>query len=192
MRSKTAGRVITAAGIVLLAAAAVMFAGRLYEKKQNGMDISEAAQRIEKLLPERSAGIAEERENAAMAAIEIDGKDFVGLLEIPDRNIKLPVAASWGTSDFSFRPARYTGSVYNSTLIIGGKYAEGNFDFIDSLEPGEEITFTDMFGFVFDYTVEKISHSDNADTETLKSVGGALTLFVKKDSRFLIVRCTDS
>lgn len=192
MRSKTAGRVITAAGIVLLAAAAVMFAGRLYEKKQNGMDISEAAQRIEKLLPERSAGIAEERENAAMAAIEIDGKDFVGLLEIPDRNIKLPVAASWGTSDFSFRPARYTGSVYNNTLIIGGKYAEGNFDFIDSLEPGEEITFTDMFGFVFDYTVEKISHSDNADTETLKSVGGALTLFVKKDSRFLIVRCTDS
>lgn len=192
MRSKTAGAVLTVAGIVLLAAAAVIFSLRLYARSKNDIDPSEAAERIEKLLPERSAGIAEERENAAMAAIEIDGKDFVGLLEIPDRNIKLPVAASWGTSDFSFRPARYTGSVYNNTLIIGGKYAEGNFDFIDSLEPGEEITFTDMFGFVFDYTVEKISHSDNADTETLQSGSSTLTLFVKKDSVYLIVRCSDA
>ncbi len=192
MRSKTAGAVLTVAGIVLLAAAAVIFSLRLYARSKNDIDPSEAAERIEKLLPERSAGIAEERENAAMAAIEIDGIDFVGLLELPDRNIKLPVAASWGNSAFSFRPARYTGSVYDGTLIIGGENIEDNFDFVGSLDPGEEVVFTDMLGCEFHYTVEKISHSDNADTETLQSGSSTLTLFVKKDSVYLIVRCSDA
>ncbi len=192
MRSKTAGAVLTVAGIVLLVTAAVIFSIRLYARSKNSIDPSAAAERIEKLLPERSAGIAEERENAAMAAIEIDGIDFVGLLELPDRNIKLPVAASWGNADFSFRPARYTGSVYSGTLIIGGEYSENNFDFVDSLDPGEEIIFTDMLGCVFHYTVEKISHSDNADTETLQSGSSTLTLFVKKDSAYLIVRCSNA
>ena len=54
---------------------------------------------------------------------------------------------------------------------------------------GEELTFTDMIGRVFRYTVRKICHADNARAETLADSESALTLFVKKNGAFLIVRC---
>ena len=72
------------------------------------------------------------------------------------------------------------GSVYDGTLIVGGRSEDGNFDFIDQLDAGEELTFTDMIGRVFRYMVRKICHADNARAETLADSESALTLFVKK------------
>lgn len=115
-----------------------------------------------------------------MAAVEIDGIDVIGLLELPGRGIKLPVSAEWDSSEQSFRPARFMGSVYDGTLIVGGRSEDGNFDFIDQLDAGEELTFTDMIGRVFRYMVRKICHADNARAETLADTESALTLFVKK------------
>ena len=59
----------------------------------------------------------------------------------------------------------------------------------EQLDAGEELTFTDMTGRVFRYTVRKICHADNARAETLADSESALTLFVKKNGAFLIVRC---
>ena len=75
------------------------------------------------------------------------------------------------------------GSVYDGTLIVGGGSEDGNFDFIDQLDAGEELTFTDMTGRVFRYKVRKICHADNA-AETLVDSESALTLFVKKMELF--------
>lgn len=86
-------------------------------------------------------------------------------------------------------PGYEEGSVYDGTLIVGGGSEDGNFDFIDQLDAGEELTFTDMTGRVFRYTVHKIRHADNAKAETLADSESALTLFVKKNGAFLIVRC---
>ena len=119
---------------------------------------------------------------SSLAAVEIDGIDVIGLLALPGRGIKLPVSAEWDSSEQSFRPARFMGSVYDGTLIVGGHSKDGNFDFIDQLDAGEELTFTDMFGRVFRYTVRKIRHADNARAETLADSESALTLFVKKRS----------
>ena len=127
--------------------------------------------------------------NVPESYVEIDGIDVIGLLELPGRGIKLPVSAEWEGSEQSFRPARFMGSVYDGTLIMGGRSADGNFDFIDQLDAGEELTFTDMTGRVFRYTVHKIRHADNARAETLADSESALTLFVKKNGAFLIARC---
>ena len=122
--------------------------------------------------------------NVPEGYVEIDGNDVIGLLELPGRGIKLPVSAEWDSSEQSFRPARFMGSVYDGTLIVGGRSADGNFDFIDQLDAGEELTFTDMTGRVFRYTVHKIRHADNARAETLADSESALTLFVKKMELF--------
>lgn len=122
--------------------------------------------------------------NVPVGYVEIDGIDVIGLLELPGRGIKLPVSAEWDRSEQSFRPARFMGSVYDGTLIVGGRSEDGNFDFIDQLDAGEELTFTDMTGRVFRYTVHKIRHADNARAETLADTESALTLFVKKMGLF--------
>lgn len=189
MRSKIIGAVSILAGAALILTSTVMLTVRFREKQATAVDVAAVISKIEKILPERNAGIIEQRTNSDMPALEIDGTDFIGLLELPGRNISLPVSNSWGNKDFGYRPARYTGSIYDGTLVIGGRYEAGNFDFADKLDIGEEITFTDMTGGVFRYTVEKITHSDNAKTETLTGGDGELTLFVKKESTFLLIHC---
>mgnify|MGYP000149897526 FL=1 len=189
MRNKVLSVIAFSLGILLIAASAALFAARQIQKVKTEVDIPTVVKKIEKTLPERSAGVIEKRTDNTMPSIEIDKTDFIGLLKLSGRNIKLPVGAKWDGSEFGFRPAKYLGSVYDGTLIIGGKYAADNFDFADKLDTGEEITFTDMTGKVFRYTVDKISHADNAKTETLTDKDYELTLFVKKKSTFLIIRC---
>ena len=189
MRSKGVSIFLVTLGAVLLAAAAALLGMHMTQEKQAAAGIPSLVKKIEAALPERSAGIMENRANSTMAAVEIDGVDVIGLLELPGRGIKLPVAAEWDSSQQGFRPARFTGSIYDGTLIVGGSSEAGNFDFADQLDAGEEVTFTDMTGKVFRYTVRKINHADNAKAETLADAEDTLTLFVKKNGTFLIVRC---
>lgn len=74
-------------------------------------------------------------------------------------------------------------------LCSGAKKSGHNRHNAEQLDAGEELTFTDMTGRVFRYTVHKIRHADNAKAETLADSESALTLFVKKNGAFLIVRC---
>lgn len=187
MKRKALSILCVLLGALLIGAAAVFFAVRQAEKKQNAAELPGIVEALEAVLPERMAGIIEQRTDSTMPAVEIGGLDVIGLLELPDRGIRLPVAAQWDGSGGGFRPARYTGSVYDGTLIIGG--SSDSFDFVPLLDAGEEITFTDMTGSVFRYTVRKISHADNARAETLADAEDMLTLFVKKNGTFLIVRC---
>ena len=189
MRNKTLSILCVILGTLLLGAAVVFFTVRQAEKKRSAADLPLMVNALEAALPERTAGVIEQRTDSTMPAVEIGGLDFIGLLELPGRGIRLPVAAQWSSSDLGFRPARYAGSVYDGTLIIGGSSEADNFGFADQLDAGEEIAFTDMTGSVFRYTVRKVSHADSAETDTLADPDDALTLFVKKDGRFLIVRC---
>ena len=173
--------------IVLAAAGAIVIFLKDSGKK---IDIDRAVKLLEAAMPadeKRSVGLIEERSDNAMPAYDIDGTDFIGLLELPRLGVKLPVAAEWNSSLFAFRPARYSGSVYDGTLVIGGKYESGNFDFADKIDVGEKIEFTDMCGRVFGFTVKKISHADGIDADTLD--GSELTLFVKKNGGYIIIRC---
>ncbi len=189
MRNKPFPVIAILLGIALIAASSAFIAVRFIQKNQSSEKLSETVEKIEKCMPEASAGFIEERSDTSMPAIEIDGRDYIGILELPGRTLKLPVAANWSSSGLSFRPAKYIGSVYDGSLIIGGRYEEGNFDFADLIDAGEEVTFTDMTGKKFRYTVAKINHSDDAKTETLADSDYQLTLFVKKESTFLIIRC---
>ncbi len=189
MRSRVIGAVSIVIGVALLLTSAVMLTVRFREKQAASVDVAAVISQIENILPERYAGIIEQRTNSDMPALEINGTDYIGFLELPGRSIKLPVGSLWGNSDFGYRPARYTGSVYDGSLIIGGRYDDGNFDFADKLNAGDEVTFTDMTGGVFRYTVEKITHADNAKTETLTETNCELLLFVKKENTFLLIQC---
>lgn len=146
MRTKHFSVIAILLGIALIAASSAFIAVRFIQKNQSSEKLSETVEKIEECMPETSAGFIEERSDTSMPAIEIDGRDYIGILELPGRTLKLPVAANWSSSGLSFRPAKYIGSVYDGSLIIGGRYEEGNFDFADLIDAGEEVTFTDMTG----------------------------------------------
>lgn len=181
--------VLIIAGCVALLVSAVLFIGRIAEQKKTEARLSELAQQIEELLPKKTDGSIEERGDYTMPVLEIDGYDFAGLLEIEAYGIKLPIFAVWQEHDTAKRPAVYMGSVYNGSLIIGGRNTEKQFSFISRLSGGEKISFTDVQGRVFFYTVSAVKHSENINAEILTDSQYALTLFVRVNGAYLIARC---
>lgn len=82
MRSKELSILLVALGVLLLGAAAILFVVRQAQDKQRTADIPSLIEKIEAALPECSAGVIENRADSAMAAVEIDGIDVIGLLEL--------------------------------------------------------------------------------------------------------------
>ena len=151
----------------------------------------ETADRLGAILPERSPGIPGEYADAAMPSLELSGKDYSGLLEVPAWGVKLPIADQWNPDMVLFTPCRYYGSVYDSNLILGGGNQPGQFDFCGKIDIGEVLLVTDMTGAEFRYAVSRVDRAGTVDSEKLLEGDWALTLFVRDgyDNKFILVRC---
>ena len=152
---------------------------------------SQAAKQIEALLPQRSQGMAGSYADAVMPVLELGGKDYVALLEIPLYGLTLPVANQWDSSELSAGPGRFYGSAYDHSMVIGGGDYPGQFDFCDRIEYGTYITVTDMTGALFTYEVCDVDRSSHAETPWLLDGDGDLTLFCRDtySMEYLAVRC---
>ena len=153
-------------------------------KKAKGV-AAEIAQR----LPSRTAGVPGEIPDPQMPVLELDGKDYVCLLDVPAFGVTLPVQMNWSQWELLQTPCRFWGSSYDGTLILGG--SSGQFDFCGKLDLGHRIIITDMQGREFSYEVCHIERSGNAQYERLAHSDYPLTLFVKEAyaNRYILVRC---
>ncbi len=87
-----------------------------------------------------------------MPVIEIDGYDYIGVLQIPSLDLTLPVY-SHGHPALQIAPCRYEGSAYDGGLVIAGHNFDSHFGNLSRLEPGDEIRFIDLSGHTFTYAV---------------------------------------
>lgn len=126
-----------------------------------------------------------------MPVLEIQGEDFIALLEIPSYGKKWPVCGIWDKGKVTLYPCRFCGTSYNGTLIIGGYDQPGQFDFFDTISNGATVTVTDMTGCKFSYVVECVERSTSADSEVLIDDNADLTLFVRDVQllEYIILRC---
>lgn len=147
--------------------------------------------KMEALLPERTPGIPGTAPDSGMPVLEMEGEDYAALLEVPAFGIVLPVADQWDGSNLLASPARFFGSVYDNTLIIGGTDDPQQFGFCDEIEHGAQITVTDMTGARFAYTVCGIARADHAEASWLMDKECDLTLFCRSASslEYIAVRC---
>ena len=88
---------------------------------------TEAAHRLQMLTAEPIAGVIGDYAHEEMPRLELSGRDYIGLIELPEYGVSLPVAADWDTGLFPFRPACYSGTLYSGTLVIGGSGGEDCF-----------------------------------------------------------------
>lgn len=141
---------------------------------------------IQQLIPNRQPAIPEQYSKMNMPVCEVEGSDYCALLCVQKLGIDLPVANIWG--DVQITPTRYSGSVYDDIMIIGG--SEQHLGFVTQLDLGDKITVVDMLGGEFNYTVSKIDRANAIDEEKLDSEHPLIIFTYKaKEKKYIIVRC---
>lgn len=86
----------------------------------------------------------------------IEGRRYIGILNIPSLELELPVCSQWDYSNLQKAPCRYVGSVYKDDMIICAHNYDKHFGQIKNLKYGAEVTFTDVDGNVFKYEVLEV------------------------------------
>ncbi len=183
--------VLMAIGATLIVLSVALYAFSqlsLKKSKENALKITEE---LLALMPEVWDSVPEERQNTAMASLEISKESFIGIIEAPAYGTALPVCAEWDSSQVSKYPCRYTGSIYSDMLIIGGSDNEGQLDFIDEISNYDEVTFTDVSGMRYTYTVTDIRKTKDVTTENLTSKDADLVLFARNTYSldYTVIRC---
>lgn len=181
--------------MIIIGALAVIFAAGafVYIDITEGQRYDKAIASVDKIMtaiPEVEKRVPTERGNNMMPSLEIDGENYVAVLEFPAYRFTMPVVATWHSSYIDSVPCRYKGSVYDNTLVIGGSDTEGQFDFAEELEVGDFLYLTDMSGGQYRFAVEAINHANEISEEKFKTEYD-MTIFVKSsgNSEYLLIRC---
>lgn len=94
---------------------------------------------------------------------------YIGILEIPDLGISLPViGGEWSYNKLLQAPCRYSGSVYKDNLVIAAHNYDSHFGNIHHLESGSDVYFIDTEGHVFEYEVGWLDTLKPSETEVMK------------------------
>lgn len=178
-------------GICLILASFLLMIGFQIRMELGTRKCEAIVTEMESLLPDRTAGVTGLDLYAGMPVLEIDGVDYAALLEIPVFDIALPVANRWDSGKLSNAPARFAGSAYENTLVIGGADHRGQFAFCSRIDHGVLVTVTDMTGAQFTYTVVRVDRADHAESQWLMAEDYDLTLFChdSDSGNYIAVRC---
>ena len=57
-----------------------------------------------------------------MTTVEVEGRDYIGVLSIPAVERELPVMAQWSYAGLKIAPGRYSGTTYGDDLVICGHH----------------------------------------------------------------------
>ena len=188
MKIRASLRILGAVLIVSsIAAAVVLYQYTAWTEKQTELVTSQ----MEQIIPGRFPAVEDEYEDAEMPVLQLNGQDYVCLLEVPSFSTALAVQSEWIPKNLLINPCRYTGSPFDGTLIIGGSSGKGQFDFCAQIDLGEKVTITDMQGNCFEYSVKGIERWKELTEERLKAENLGLTLFTKESfsSSYIVVKC---
>ena len=144
---------------------------------------------IKSRIPEPEGAVLEERRDNSMPVLSVDNVDFAGIIEMSGYDASFPVCDDWGSvTEF---PCRFSGSIYDRSIIIGATSQKGQFDFYRDISVGDDLSFTDMEGNCFSYAVKSLRYEKNADRDAMTREDADLTLFIKNTYGFeyLIVFC---
>ena len=201
------GKLCTALGLLLLLAALGLTAYNLWRDAMASISVDFVLEHLTPALSSRQAALpalpsGEDLEEAfipdyvlnpemAMPEETIDGRNYIGVLDIPALDLSFPIISGWSYDALQIAPCRYSGSAYLDNLVIAGHNYRSHFASLPQLQPGDTVTFTDMDGNVFFYEVSSLETLSPYAISDMTSGDWDLTLFtctVGGQSR-LAIRC---
>jgi len=157
-----------------------------------GSEETEAETVVETSLAAEEDGTSSDEHVMEMTVKMVNGQEYIGVIEIPELELKLPVISEWSDERLKLAPCRYMGSVSTGDLIISGHSYKNHFRYIRKLSLGDEVIFTDMDGNRFVYEITGTEVIAETNVEQMEAGEWDLTLFTctpNGNSRHT-VRCT--
>ncbi len=108
---------------------------------------------------------------------QIDGMSCVGILQLPTLDKEFAIISELTMENLGYAPCRYHGTPYMNNLVIAAHNFYSHFTQIRNLEIGDKVTFIDMDGNVFDYTVEFSEVLDPYEVDEMINSEWDLSLF---------------
>lgn len=126
------------------------------------------------------------------AAVECGGYAYMGCLTIPELDLELPVMADWSDEKLKVSPCRYYGSPATEDAVLMAHNYAPFFGHLKNLSVGDALSFTDVSGQVWAYTVAELEVLPPSAVQEMVHSGYPLTLFTCTDDNAnrLTVRCT--
>lgn len=126
-----------------------------------------------------------------MPAKRVEGRRYIGILEIGALRLKLPVLDTFSYRNIKVAPARFFGSVYDDNLILLAHNYQSHFGKLHLLQTGDEVSFTDMDGNRFRYIVAQVEVIGGMERDKLAEGDFDLCLFTCTlgGKNRVIVRC---
>lgn len=159
----------------------------LHEDRVAGIHARRAVEALVLNLPEETlrpapVPITEEEvlvtENRVLPVATVDGRDYVGLLQIPALSLELPVQTPYEYDSLAYSPCLYVGNPYHKNMVICGHNYRSHFGELKKLQEGDELLFIAMDGEVFRYRLLTLEVLDaNAVREMIDPTGWDLTIF---------------
>ena len=178
-------------GLILLSCGILALLGNFLVGQWAETENEKALEQMASILPPATPGVVDQYSDMEMPSLELNGKDYIALLEVPKYGAQLPVRSQWNSVAAGNCPSRFYGTVYDGSLIIGGSGREGQLDFLGWIENGDTILITDMTGAQYAYRVTKIFRTSSAGQEMLMDETSDLTLFAWNNMglEYIVVRC---
>jgi sortase A len=111
------------------------------------------------------------------ASVSVNGKQYIGVLELPTLGLKLPVNKTLNTGNLKLTPCRYQGSAAGKDLIISAHNYATHFGTLHKLKVGDKVYFTDANNVRYTYKVTKLEELDATDVDKMTQGDWDMTLF---------------
>ena len=158
-------------GIILITLGAVLILAALLLFLHNRDEDRRAGQEAESLLEDvRSAMAAHTDPKPQDTPDEAVTYDYAGVIAIPDLSLELPVIDQWDYDRLKTAPCRQSGTAAGGDLVIAAHNYKSHFGYLDRLQPGASVVFTDMEGTVYRYAAEDIRQLEPGNEEDVSSV----------------------
>ncbi|WP_297630950.1 sortase [uncultured Clostridium sp.] len=175
-------------GVICITVASVITFNNIYNDYKGKKSSLEVFNILDREISRDSYKIKDE---GRMKTIEVNGRKYIGLLEIQSIGLKLPIQWEWSYEDLEISPCRYKGSIKDDSMVLMGHNYNSHFSNIKKLNKGDEVKFTDVEGIQYKYQVKEKEELHKTKVEDMISGDWDLTLFTCSYNRInrVAIRC---
>lgn len=190
------GTLLTALGLLLIAAALSLTGHNLWEEQRAAQSAETVVERLAVPLSTEDRPIVPASKDGGNASHDetgpgesapsgepelpvraVEGRDYIGVLSIPSLGLELPVLSRWSDAGLKTAPCRYSGSPEEGGFVIAGHNYRAHFGGLKTLREGDALLFTGADGKEYAYQVVLCETVESTDIEGMTGGGWDLTLF---------------